>query len=299
MSSPSPLFGPAAGRGRSARLALPPIEVALEAPEEFFEALRRLHPRAVEAALAQPPAGRDQPPARRDGQYAARYRVRARRAGFKLSRYEVDHGTFRTALDAALRLEHDLEWDVIRGCRDWVAIHGGAVVVGGAACLVAGPSGSGKTSTTFQLVELGHPFLCEEITLVDPATRAVKSYPQALSVAPAFVAEFQAAHEVTAGELDPVPGTVRYRPRRLGEEAPLGTVLLPRHAPEGGRGELREPPREEALVELLGHCFRPTVDLELFVDRFGAALEGVTLLELIYRDAAEARSLLAERFPCG
>jgi len=273
------------------RLPLPPIEVELEAPPEFLEALRRIHPQTLAAAAPSDPAERRR--------FAARYRVEARKAGWRLFRYSTDHGTFATAIEAALRLESDLEWDVIRGCRDWLAVHGGAVAVeaGGVptACLVAGPSGSGKTSTTFQLLELGHAFLCEEIALIDPATRAVQPYAQALSVDASFLEEFQAARAVTAGELDPVPGTVRYRPRRLAAAAPLATVLLPRHAPDGPPGAFREPPREEALVELMGHCFRPTVDFEVFVDRFGAILDGVTLLELTYRDAGEARELLAER----
>jgi len=277
---------------RSLRLALPPIEVELEAPEEFLEALRRIHPVTVAAARERRTEER--------GRFAARYRVEGRRAGWRLTRYATDHGTFATPIEAALRLEHDLEWDVIRGCRDWLAVHGGAVALdaaaGRGACLVAGPSDSGKTSTTFQLLELGHAFLCEEITLIDPETGVVQPYPQALSVASSFLEEFEAACAVVGGELDPVPGTIRYRPRRLAEAAPLRTVLLPRHVPDEPRGGFREPPREEAIVELMGHCFRPAVDFEVFVDRFGAVLEGVTVLELSYRNAAEARELLSERF---
>jgi len=41
-------------------------------------------------------------------------------------------------------------------------------MIGDSACVIAGDPDTGKTTTTFNLIEMGQIFLCEEVVPVNP-----------------------------------------------------------------------------------------------------------------------------------
>lgn len=161
-------------------------------------------------------------------------------------------------LELICRLEEDIENALIRSIGDWVGFHAGAVMIGNAACVIAGNSDTGKTTTTFNLIEMGHIFLCEEISPVDPVTFLVHPYPQVLGLDGDYAEKYRSLYRVTKGELKiPDSEMARYRPYAVGPEPiPLETILIPAYDPSGTRGIEKLTPGE-VFTELLGYCFPP------------------------------------------
>lgn len=229
-------------------------------------------------------------------------RLEARR--WRLTADGTPLGTFDRALYALLRLEHAIEGYLLDRLDGRIAIHAGAVVAGGGACLLAGAADSGKSSSTLQLVELGHAFLAEEIAAVDADGR-VEPHPQSLALDPRVVAELARECPLARGRLDAVDELIhRYTPRRVATAAaPLETIVLPAYRP-GERARVEEPRVESVLTELLGYCFgppgggtgRPAGDPEAAIDRVIELAGGSRLLRVRYPDAGGARRLFAEIF---
>ena len=63
-----------------------------------------------------------------------------------------------------------------------LAIHAGAVAIGGRAILIAGRSGHGKTTLVLGLLRRGLDLLSDELALVAPDGRTVLAYPRGLHV---------------------------------------------------------------------------------------------------------------------
>ena len=87
-------------------------------------------------------------------------------------------------------LEEDMENTLIRAIGAWVGFHAGAVMIGDSACVIPGNPDTGKTISTFNLVEMGQIFLCEEIAPVDPETFLVYPYPRVLTLEGAYAEKF-------------------------------------------------------------------------------------------------------------
>lgn len=214
----------------------------------------------------------------------------------------VETRRLQSAEAAMLVLQEAVERWVIAEASKFMALHGGAVSTRAGACLILGNSGSGKSSTTFQLLELGARFLCEEITLCDPESWRVHPYLQTLSLSTPLFDEFEAALDAglaLRGRRRDMPPVVRYRPPTLpAASAPgpaVGRILLPRYR-AGDPTRVEPVPPEEALTEVLGYCFPPNVDAEAQFDRMIALVERAEILRFVYPSAGEARSALAELF---
>lgn len=212
---------------------------------------------------------------------------------------------FPSAAVAMLSLEYEIERRVIEEARGLVALHGGAVAVADGACLVLGNSEDGKSATTFQLAELGHRFLCEEVTLVDPISWKVESYRQTVSLSADMVAEFEASLPIRGRLYRMLDSAVRYRPPERSSAtqppcagAPVAWILLPKFS-AGAATRLSSLAVEDALPEVLGYAFPPNLDTEILFDRIIGLLERTETLRFVYGDAASARSALAELFPAG
>lgn len=198
-----------------------------------------------------------------------------------------------------LVLEEAIERKVIADAKRLLALHGGAVATPVGACLLLGDSDSGKSSTTFQLLELGAGFLCEEISLCEPETWQVVPYPQTLTLSDSLLSEFTADLEPRGQLHRLLPGIVRYRPDQLPDvgdrSEPIERVLLPRFR-AGVPTNLDPLSPDSALTEVLGYAFPPNVDTEVQFDRMIALLERVETLRFTYSSASTARAALAELF---
>ena len=69
--------------------------------------------------------------------------------------------------------------------RDALALHAGAVELGGKVLLVAGESGSGKSTLTAALVQRGARYLTDEVAVVQLPTGDVAPFPKPIDLAPA------------------------------------------------------------------------------------------------------------------
>jgi len=118
-----------------------------------------------------------------------KYVIESTPSGFALLKDGQQDQPFISCLDLMCHLEEDIENTLIRSIGNWVGFHAGAVMIGDAACVIAGNPDTGKTTTTFNLVEMGQTFLCEEVTPVDPKTLLVHPYPQVLTIEGTYKAE--------------------------------------------------------------------------------------------------------------
>ncbi len=258
----------------------------LRAPAAAIERLTLLfHPSVIEREPLAEPA-------------AASFELRRVDGGWALLRggRRTPLGTFPRSIYALLLLEHTIEELLLERLGDSLAFHAGAVVIDGGACLLAGAADRGKSSTTFQLTELGHAFLAEEIAAVAPDDR-VSPYPRSLGLDPRVIDELARTHPLALGRCDTLDDLLaRYTPHRVSlEPAPLASIVLPAFRP--GEPPAIERLRVDAvLTELLGYCFEPRGGHEAAIDRVIELASGRPLLRMRYPDAAAARRLLVDHF---
>lgn len=206
-------------------------------------------------------------------------------------------GQFGSCLDLICRLEEDIENTLIRAIGDWVGFHAGAVMIGDSACVIAGNPDTGKTITTFNLIEMGQIFLCEEVTPVDPETFLVYPYPQVLTLEGAYAEKYLALYPVQNGELKiPDSQMARYRPYTAGSDpVPLKTILIPAYDPSETPG-IEELAPGEVFTELLGYCFPPNTDDEHLFDSVITICEKAEIFRLRTNRLQSMRELLKELF---
>lgn len=158
--------------------------------------------------------------------------------------------------DLICRLEEDIENTLIRAIGAWIGFHAGAVMIGDSACLIPGNPDSGKTTTTFNLIEMGHIFLCEEVTPVDPETFLVHPYPRVLYLDGNYTEKYVSFYPAQNGELEILGSqTACYRPYAVGSDpVPLKIILIPEYDPSQTPGIQKLSP-DEVFTELLGYCF--------------------------------------------
>jgi hypothetical protein len=240
-------------------------------------------------------------------------RLQVRRSGpsFEIDTYEswsdspasqaLTNPAVRRRLDdpalAMLALEEEIERLVIAQAEKLFALHGGAISTPAGTYLLLGNSGSGKSSTTFQLAELGHPCLCEEITLCNPSSWRVVPYPQTLALSEDLITEFTADFPLRGRLHRLAPAIVRYRPHPSpsAEDSarPIEHILLPEFR-VGTKTRFDSVTAEEALPEVLGYSFPPNVETETQFDRMIELLERVEITRFLYSSAGAARAALSD-----
>ena len=195
-------------------------------------------------------------------------------------------------LHVARCLEHEAGKVMLQNLADRVAFHAGAVSVGGRAILIAGLADQGKSSTTLQLLEMGHAFLCEEIALYEPRSGCIVPYLQSVAVGGSFLEELRQNFRVTGHLREVGAGQFRYLAKRTANgSVPLASILLPRYSPRE-RPELTELRAQDCLVEVLAYCFEPRMEQERFLDAVIALLERVPVTRMVYDGVVSARRLL-------
>lgn len=204
---------------------------------------------------------------------------------------------FGSCLDLICDLEEDIEITLTQTIDAWVGLHAGAVMIGDSACIIPGNPDTGKTTTTFNLVEMGQIFLCEEVAPVDPETFLVYPYPQALTLEGAYTEKYLSLYPVQNGELKILGSQMaRYRPYAAGSDpVPLKTILMPAYDPSETPG-IEEIPPGEAFTELLGYCFPPNRDDEHLFDSVIRICEKAEIFRLRTNSLRSMRELLKELF---
>jgi len=223
------------------------------------------------------------------------YVIESTTNGFILVKDGQPARQFESWLDLICRLEEDIENTLIRAIGDWVGFHAGAVMIGDSACVIPGNPDTGKTTTTFNLIEMGQIFLCEEVTPVDPETFLVYPYPQVLTLEGAYAEKYLALYPVQNGELTILDSQMaRYRPNTVGSgSVPLKVILLPVYDPVcTPRIEALSP--GEVFTELLGYCFPPNRDDEYLFDSVIRICEKSEIFRLRTNSLQSMRELLKE-----
>ncbi len=262
-------------------LTLPCVRVAVTAPADTDVTLHAFYPTMT--------------PGEATGVVDRRYNIRQAEDEWRLTIDGSDAGRYPTPSQVLFALEYDLELLVVERSGQLIAFHAGAVVSNGSAVLVAGDSGAGKTTTTFNLIELGYEFLCEEVALVDPSTRLVHPHPQSLAVTREFLDRMDAEQTPVAGTIVPLDSRfARYVPHRIARApATVDTVVLPRFDPGTSAG-LETVSAADVLTEVLGYCFPPAEGEEELFDGVIRLLESCRVVRLCYADVTSARRLLRE-----
>jgi len=217
--------------------------------------------------------------------------------GLTLLKDGQSKGVFASWIDLICRLEEDIENTLIRAIGNWVGFHAGAVMIGDSACVITGNPDTGKTTASFNLIEMGHMFLCEEVCPVDPKTLLVYPYPQVLSMDKVYAKEYLLSDTVEKGELTLFDlDMARYRPFQAGKEPlPLKTIILPAYDPSSTPGIENLSPGD-VLIELLGYCFPPNTGEEYLFDSVIRICEESEIFRIRTNDQYSMRQLLTEIF---
>jgi hypothetical protein len=226
-----------------------------------------------------------------------KYVIESASNGFILVKDGQPARQFGSCLDLICCLEEDIENTLIQAIGSWVGFHAGAVMIGDTACVIAGNPDTGKTTTTFNLVEMGQTFLCEEVTPVDPKTLLVYPYPQVMTLEGAYAEKHLSLYPVANGELKILDSQMaRYCPYAVGSDpVPLKTILIPVYDTSQTPGiELLSP--GEVFTELLGYCFPPNTDDEHLFDSVIRICEKAEIFRLRTNSLQSMRQLLKELF---
>ena len=195
-------------------------------------------------------------------------------------------------------LEYDIELSILEHRGNWLAIHAGCVAIGDEACLIAGSPESGKTTTTFNLVEMGHRFMCEEIAFLDAETKEVHPYLQTLSLESRFIDLVKQHFQIKRGNIHTLnPSLVRYLPETIQKESvKLSTIVVPKHDPKA-EAEIIPLNPGGFLTEFLGYCFEPKIGMEDLVDKVISVLSECSVYRVVYGDVRDCRRMLLSLFP--
>jgi hypothetical protein len=198
------------------------------------------------------------------------------------------------------KLVVDINALALASCPD-LAIHAGAVDVGGRTIALPGTSGAGKSTLTAACVRAGMSYVSDEALCIRYDTSGVRAYPRPVALSPwsihaiglddalsatrdsqnAAVSEFIVAPSVL-GPICETPGPVRH-------------VVVPRRG-AGERAELSPWHRADAVALLLklsfNHYQRPSDAFELMMNTVRSADVWV----LRYSEPTNAARLLLERF---
>ncbi len=264
-------------------LSFPPLNISITAPDEFVP--------DIEAAFIHSahPGSNLRP--------VQQYIIQPTSNGLDLQKDGRSAGKYGSSLEMLCHLEEDIEITLFRAIGNWVAFHAGAVKIDGFSCLIVGDPDTGKTTTTFNLIEMGKTFLCEEVSPIDPGTLLVYPYPQVLTMSRSYVEEYLSLYPIREGELRPFDSDVaRYHPFRAGDgPVPLKTILVPAYSPFGKPG-IEELSPGEILTELLRYCFPPNTDEEYLFDSVIKICEESQIFRLRTNGLRSTRGLLKELF---
>jgi hypothetical protein len=217
--------------------------------------------------------------------------------GKRLSLFKdrVQLNLFSNVYELIFALEEEIEHALVKNIGTWVAFHAGCVAKQDSAIMVVGNPDTGKTTTTFQMLELGLDFLCEEVTPVDPESGLVYPFPQILTMSRPYAEESNSLFPVKEGVLSYYgPELARYIPGRVRKKAAkLKTIIFPSYNPVF-KSSIKELSPGDILTDLLHCCFLPNVKEEELYDQVIRISENCRLLRILTCGIASTRDLLVQ-----
>ncbi|MDP2083434.1 MAG: PqqD family protein [Pseudotabrizicola sp.] len=207
-----------------------------------------------------------------------------------------------TLTSAACALVADLSQSYIDSSPGRLALHCGAVEIGGRLVVLTGAHRAGKSTLVSRLTaEPDMRVFCDDVLPIHPDGRGVAlgiaprlRLPLPASASPAFrshVARWSTVQDERYAYLCP-PGRAAH-----GATAPLGAIItLDRR--DSGSARLHHMAPDTALRQLLSHNLADLGTAKSALDKMLAVIEGVTCLRLIYSELEEAVTLLRRAF-CG
>jgi hypothetical protein len=268
---------------KSLFLSFPRLNISLTSPDDIIPDIKTaflhsIHPKAMLSLCHE-------------------YLVESTLNGLDLHKDDQLKGHFGSCFELICHLEEDIEKAIIRAIGGWVGLHAGAVMIGHSACVIPGNPDTGKTTTTFNLIEMGHTFLCEEVSPVDPKTFLVYPYPQTLTIEGIHAEKYRSRYPITNGKLNIMNSQIaRYHPHAAGSvPVPLKTILVPTYHPSQAAGIEKLSPGQ-ILTELLGYCFPPNADAEHLFDSVIRICEKAEIFRLKTNSLQSMRELLNELF---
>lgn len=264
-------------------LSFPQLNISLTAPDEIVAGIQAAFFHSISPDTNLPPQHE--------------YVIESTSNGLGLLKDGQPARQFGSCLDLICHLEEDIEITLTQTIGAWIGFHAGAVIIGDSACVIPGNPDTGKTTTTFNLVEMGQIFLCEEVAPVDPKTFLVYPYPQTLTLSGAYAEKHLSLYPVTNGELNILDSQMaRYRPYTAGSDpVPLKTILIPTYDSSETPG-IEELSPGEVLTELLGYCFPPNTDDEHLFDSVIRICEEAEIYRLRTNSLQSTRELLKDLF---
>ncbi len=262
-------------------LSFPRLSISLRVPEGLAQDVRAAfhHSLAIDSG----------PPALHE------YVVQISPKGLTLFQDGRMADTLDSALELLNHLEESIEVLLIKAVDDWAAFHAGAVQIGNDGWMIAGNPDTGKTTTTFQLIEIGGLFMCEEVCPVAPEPFLIHPYPQVLTMSRSYAEAFCAMRPVKEGKLTMPNSTLaRYAPKRAAPgPVPLHVILLPVYDP-ACTPAIQSLSPETVLTELLSYCFPPNGDDERLFDAVISISERCRIFRLRTNGLQSTRRLLTE-----
>ena len=264
-------------------LSFPRLEISLKVPDEIISDIKAAFLHSIRPGISLIPRHE--------------YVIQSTPTGFSFLKNGQLAGQFGSSLETLCNLEEEIEVTLTQAIGNWVAFHAGAVEIDGFACLIAGDPDTGKTTTTFNLIEMGQMFLCEEVSPVDPETLLIHPYPQVLTMSRAYAEEYLSLHPIRKGELKLFDSDMaRYRPFKAGKEpVSLKVILLPVYNPSCTPG-IKELSPGEVYTELLGYCFPPNRDEEHLFESVIGICEESKIFRVRANNIRAMRKLLKEIF---
>jgi hypothetical protein len=192
--------------------------------------------------------------------------------------FQVRAGNRAVAHSATLetlipRLQSLLDDGTVRRFAGVVAVHAGAVAVGGSAVLFPGPSHSGKSTLVAELVRRGCVYFSDEYAVIDD-TGLVHPYPRAIML--------------RGGEVEARPVLALEPNSTVGcGPAPVRLILALEHAP-GSAWNIRCVPQSEMLLMLLKNTPHSVSEPRDLVTPLLRASKGAACFAGVRGEAADA-----------
>ncbi|MGH9291702.1 MAG: hypothetical protein ACRD0B_00300 [Acidimicrobiales bacterium] len=157
-----------------------------------------------------------------------------------------------------------LLWEVHQAaikCLDGLlALHAGAVSLGGRGLLLPAGPGSGKTTLVAGLVRAGCQYLSDDMALIEPSTARLLPFPRPLLMSESSIGLLPGLAGRLSPELDERASGKRQvhpaslRPDPIGTPVPVAGVIFPRYEP-GSETALEPISRAAAVVEMIANSF--------------------------------------------
>jgi hypothetical protein len=188
----------------------------------------------------------------------------------------------------------------LTACTD-LAVHAGALDVGGATMALPGTSGAGKSTLTAACVRAGMGYVSDEALCLPYGTNTVRPYPRPIALSPWSMHALAMPGSSGAGDGSAAPGATEFivAPSVFGETCaepgPLHHVVIPQRTANADP-ELTPLHRADVTALMLklsfNHFRRPSDAFDLMIERVRSA----DVWQLRYSDPVSAARLLVDRF---